>query len=535
MPLPPVALLAAWFALAGVAAAPAPDAPDPSGAAAADCPAGRVWYEARCLSPAELDTAWTCPAGTTARVLDPGELAVVRSCVAADGTPRRLVAWTRLDPWPIESIELTGPSEGVAVSYHRGSGRAAVRQVLAGDGPGRVEHFDQQGRLTAEVALVGPHEHGLTLHFAPDGRVTKVLCYAEGALRWTDEAAPEAARRRPCPAPPGAASQTAPPRQEPPQVLYAREPPGVDGPARLAVGRADVFFTTTDPGAPGTVLAVPRAGGAVRVIVPAGDDTEPAREIAVDETRVYWSERHTSRILTAPVAGGPAVVLSPDRSVDDLTERVTALLVDATHVWWVVADRPGAPDHGELRRVAKGGGAPETLVPDARAPFALALDETHAWWTEPQAGRIRRVPKAGGGAPVTLVEGRRFLGPIAVDDRFLYWAERGEEGVLGLVAAEGRVLRVPKEGGPPQELATLPGHSWALVAAGTHLFLADVSAGAILRLPKDGGRPTTIARDANTPQSLGVDATHVYFADILLGSVRRVPRDNELPGAFGLP
>jgi hypothetical protein len=61
---------------------------------------------------------------------------------------------------------------------------------------------------------------------------------------------------------------------------------------------------------------------------------------------------------------------------------------------------PVAPPRagGDIRRVPKAGGATEVFVSRPAEPQALALDATHVYWTEPDAGRILRAPKAGGGA-----------------------------------------------------------------------------------------------------------------------------------------
>lgn len=84
--------------------------------------------------------------------------------------------------------------------------------------------------------------------------------------------------------------------------------------------------------------------------------------------------------------------------------------------------------------------APQVVASHVGEPRAMALDETHVYWTCGD-GVVQRAPKAGG-AIETLASGQQEPGAIAVDKTFVFWLDEGS----------GQVLRLKKDGNGPQKV-----------------------------------------------------------------------------------
>ena len=104
-----------------------------------------------------------------------------------------------------------------------------------------------------------------------------------------------------------------------------------------------------------------------------------------------------------------------------------AIAVDDTHVYWtdLVART--------VMKVPREGGTPVTLASDQERAFVLAVDATHAYWTvdaQPGPGTVMKVPLAGG-TPVTVASGQMGPTGIAVDGTTGSWGCRaGRHGRL---------------------------------------------------------------------------------------------------------
>ncbi|UQA58964.1 hypothetical protein [Polyangium aurulentum] len=224
---------------------------------------------------------------------------------------------------------------------------------------------------------------------------------------------------------------------------------GQEDPWDLAVDEQGIYWT--DSGA-NTVVSMPPSGGAttllteagnplgivvrngavhftntydklsndeqvVRVPLPAGPAsvvaaTPGAWMLAVDDTRVYWTDRASGAVWSALLGGGDAKALAQgiveptDIEVDGEAAYVTAL--EATF------------------RIPLAGGAPEALVWGAGR--GLAIDATQVY-VGTADGRVLAVPKTGGAA-LTLGRTELYPSDIAVDDENVYWIVRSESGVL---------------------------------------------------------------------------------------------------------
>lgn len=224
---------------------------------------------------------------------------------------------------------------------------------------------------------------------------------------------------------------------------------GLDDPWDLAVDEQGVY--ATDSGA-NTVVAIPLLGGPTTLLAEAGNPlgivvrsgvihftntydklsndeqimraplpagpasvvaaTPGAWMLAVDDSRVYWTDRASAAVWSAPLAGGDATLLA-----EGIVEP-TDIEVDADAVYVTALEA--------TFRIPLAGGAPEALVWGAGR--GLAMDATHIY-VGAADGRVLEVPKTGGAARA-LARTELYPSDIAVDHENVYWITRAESGVL---------------------------------------------------------------------------------------------------------
>jgi hypothetical protein len=138
----------------------------------------------------------------------------------------------------------------------------------------------------------------------------------------------------------------------------------------------------------------------------------------------------------------------------------------------------------------------------------MALDDANVYWTEPSAGQIKRVAKAGG-APGVVITLRSMPGAIAVDSGNVYWTE-----VVG-----GKVSKVPLQGGSPVVIAAgLPGPEVIAVDAGD-VYVWTLIDRTVRRLM---GSPAVVV-SGQFVTAMVLDAASLYYATGD-GSIIKVPR-----------
>lgn len=225
------------------------------------------------------------------------------------------------------------------------------------------------------------------------------------------------------------------------------------------------------------LMSTPKAGGAVTVLH-AADVGGGARDVAVavDNASVYWLEvatnagdTATDALMKMPKTGGPATMLatfSTDGGVSGLTPLYMA--IDSTSVYWSAsapwAQPPATSAPGQtmsvVQKLALGGGSPQTLF--TGEPTQLLLDGPTIWldlenasaqgWSQ-GPGSLRTMGLSGG--PTTTVEdpfpptGVAAASIVAVDATAVYWE-------IPDSAQNGRIMKLPKTGGPSIQLATGP-------------------------------------------------------------------------------
>jgi hypothetical protein len=272
--------------------------------------------------------------------------------------------------------------------------------------------------------------------------------------------------------------------------------------------------------------------------------------IAVRAGTVYYTQAETiydpsgenlnslgrGAIMKVSVEGGPPVAVA--------TEQPTpcGLAVDDTSVYWINYGGPAAP----VMKAPLDGGPPETLVSGSWGRGGslppIAVDGSAVYWTDtgpegnlfasPPQGRLLSVPLTGGPMS-TIAEGLPGPFAVAVLDGTAYWTEWA-------YAPTGRVAKAPTGGGTTftvaSESVVLP---FALTLHGTNAYwttigrypgLAPEPHGAVMTTSIDGGQVTTLASGLFTPFSIAVDGANVYWAsnaahyyDAFDGQIQSVP------------
>jgi hypothetical protein len=167
----------------------------------------------------------------------------------------------------------------------------------------------------------------------------------------------------------------------------------------------------------------------------------------------------------------------------------------------------------------KSGGPPVEIVQPTSLFGGMALDEEHLYWTATGPGRVRQARlddhRWGG-----LAASRPSAHPtaIAVDDTHVFWVDEGQlrvgSGPPASITAYGAVIKVPKRGGAPAEIARDLAKPTLLAIDDASVYWTDLDARArrIRRASKDGRDVTTVA-ETHSADALAVDEGFVYWAD----------------------
>jgi hypothetical protein len=185
--------------------------------------------------------------------------------------------------------------------------------------------------------------------------------------------------------------------------------------------------------------------------------------------------------------------------------EIATMSADGTSLYFL------APHEGKIQKVARGGGAPETLAETTSILRGLVIDDTDVIWAENEA--IMRIPKAGGKpSPVVVVGIPDYL---ALDGNFVYWYSN----IAGVIS------KAPKKAGGASKVYADDQHT-------LHTFFIDgndlfVSFGAenkmvIQRLPKTGGKPVTLIDGQEPANDFAIDGSNIYW--ITEDNIFKVPR-----------
>jgi hypothetical protein len=285
-------------------------------------------------------------------------------------------------------------------------------------------------------------------------------------------------------------------------VTLASGQPVEDG---LVLGGSTVLWSYLD-GTSQVVATVGEGGGAVTTRKAGG------RIAAADASDLIvvtgGGNAADYGLVRIPVAGGDPVTLVSGVSV------IGAVALDESHVYWStngsVGDcfSPSCPAPvGAVMSVPRAGGAVVTLASGPFVPSSLSVDATDAYFDQEVDGAttIARVPK-GGGAPVAIAS-VGFVTALRADASSLFWIEADIHDL-----SPPQLVTVPKSGGKPTKLADVgvPA-STALAVDATGVFWIESTTHAILRVPKAGGAAATVTTGVTDLDAIAGDASGVYW------------------------
>ena len=198
--------------------------------------------------------------------------------------------------------------------------------------------------------------------------------------------------------------------------------------------------------------------------------------------------------------------------------QTRAFAVDDEHLYWIAG--------GALARVPSAGGPVETIASGDEVlvepinDAVMALDEGYVYWWRPRrnpAGEIVRVPKQGG-ATQHLASTDHIVRAFHVSGGMVVWSEGGvlmasEEGDVLLPA---RVRWVPADGGTATTIWEIAEEGQVLAAAvdAARLYFTwnTVTGSRVYAAPRGGGDPEMLATFAGVSiPALALDESFLYW------------------------
>ena len=214
---------------------------------------------------------------------------------------------------------------------------------------------------------------------------------------------------------------------------------------------------------PGSVFAMPKAGGAARKLV-----------------------------------GGDIYALTPQ--------------VHGGHVYWV----NNGLTYGPMRCALGGCTTPEILAPNRTAGAnGLAVDATGFYWTESSNagdGELLSCPLGGDCSfPTRLAGSSSYPAHVSESGGFVYLTSYGS-AVPDSPSANGLVQRVSKDGATTTTISSTPKSlPQSPKVDGDFVYWRDSDLGTVLRAPVTGGVTTVLASNQSKAGGLAVDAQAVYW------------------------
>jgi len=238
------------------------------------------------------------------------------------------------------------------------------------------------------------------------------------------------------------------------------------------------------------------AGGS-KLLVDSGELEEypTAATFALDQNYIFWSSRYSGTVRSYRSGGG---------SVQMSTEG-GGVATDGQHLFFM---RRGALTNRPFSRIDREGTNLLRLLEGSRynsigaGPLAILLDETHAYVAFPRW--IVRVPKEGGEPEDIATDLNIYGAAMAATEKSLY------------LSVPGGIMSVPKAGGAPWTVTECEGAYGAIAIEGGDLFY--ICGQDLYTKPLNGGPARALVRSLDNrtqgfKSGLAVDSTAIYFSE----------------------
>jgi hypothetical protein len=275
--------------------------------------------------------------------------------------------------------------------------------------------------------------------------------------------------------------------------------------APMGVALDDNYFYgvgTTTLGSEGGVARGPKSGGSYSVLALWSPDP---RRIAPAPDHVYWTQAGgIARCPNNPLPDGGA---NTAELFVGGQHNPFAIAVDDTYVFWT-----NPPPDGEVwRATIKSPGDAKAVVAhsDGQNAYGLAVDATYVYWTSfTQGGAVWRMSKTAGDATgaTKIADGLSFPSDLFVDGEAVYWTNGS--------STRGAVMKLARGASGPDSLAGPRPQPPAGVFVRDPFVYWHEGAGdsrEIWRVSKCGGTPIRLVIGQKVTD-LAVEDKNVYWA-----------------------
>jgi hypothetical protein len=272
----------------------------------------------------------------------------------------------------------------------------------------------------------------------------------------------------------------------------------LDYPFELAVDDSRVFFSQALVPPYGRVLSVTIQTPPVETVLAF---SQPAvAGVAADSQHAYWVTKRGS-VARIPKAGGAVELMATAPG------QPNVLALDGTDVYFLSS---GPAGEGQVLRMPKSGGNPVVLAGGQFEPNAIALDDNAVYWTNFGDGSVHSVPKLGGQDRI-LAANQGSPGGIAADQDAVYWS-----------SFSGGFISAMRKGETPRLLSSQHAELAAAVALdANHVYWITnaLGTGKVVAVPKTGGPPVVLACGLRNGHAIAVDRDHVYYSTAVTAGV----------------
>lgn len=248
--------------------------------------------------------------------------------------------------------------------------------------------------------------------------------------------------------------------------------------ATIALDDSRVYWTAQSPA---TVASANKDGTASDVQI---ESSGSGQGLVVDSAYVYWTEPGTGRVRRWLLGGsmieevgqsaGKWMALDPQFvywSDDSSVMRRRRDLIEAAEPWAMLGCETSAmASDGQTifwacaNTIFRDCG--EGIILLEHSAEALAVDDTHVYFTVSGEGSVHRVPKLGGSSEL-LGSCEGPAGGVAVDEARVYWSCRDSQSIW----------QAPKSGGEPELVVAASQSPGQLLADATRLYWIEGGAG----------------------------------------------------------